>query len=94
MCGRPSEEAAHQVVNMFKSSSGAVSAKHASRAVVMLHGGDCSLLPFAHMTEPDASACIGAPGFRPAPPVRDASACIRRHQAFALAPVRETLPHI
>jgi len=33
-----------------------------------------------------------APGFRPGPRGRDASACVRRHQAFALAPVRETLP--
>ena len=28
-----------------------------------------------------------APGFRPAPRKRDASACIRRHQTFALVPV-------
>jgi len=28
-----------------------------------------------------------APGFRPGPCERDASACIRRHHAFALAPV-------
>jgi len=33
-----------------------------------------------------------APGFRPGPRERETSACIRRHQAFALPPERETLP--
>ena len=36
-----------------------------------------------------------APGFRPAPRERDASACIRRYQAFALRPCeREALTRI
>jgi hypothetical protein len=37
-----------------------------------------------------------APGFRPAPRERAASARIRRHQYFAMAPVREceTLPRV
>jgi len=30
-----------------------------------------------------------APGFRPSPREREASACIRRHQAIALSPVRQ-----
>ena len=36
--------------------------------------------------------CMEAPGFRPDPRVSENSAYIRRHQAFALPPVRETLP--
>ena len=64
------------MVTMARASSGAVTANTASHAVIMLHGGDCSLVPFANTSEPDASACLG------------------RHQAFDLSPMRGTRPLI